>query len=170
MVKFSLLRDFNQVHWMDILKVPLHHPPIPQVPLASQIWAQQGSGMQRRAHRVGDRRANFQQGFGQHCLLVDVMDICQVAAKRACLQFLPALLALHVVGVPFASCDPSLLNPPIRLRRKLHPNPPRRADHGLGLRRVCLKTNPLKEVDKNVKRVLCWRNPASCDARYASST
>ncbi len=154
MVKLALLRDFNQVHWMDILKVPLHHPPIPQVPLASRIWARQGSGMQRCAHHVGDRWADFKQGFGHHCLLVDVMDICQVAAERAYLQFLPALSALHVAGVPFASCDPSLLHPPIRLRRKLRPNPPWCAEHGLGLRRVCLKTDPLEQVDKNVERVL----------------
>jgi hypothetical protein len=43
--------------------------------------------MQPCADRIGDREAKFQQLLGNHCLLVDVMDICQVVAEGTCLHF-----------------------------------------------------------------------------------
>ncbi len=50
----------------------------------------------------------------------------------------------------------------------LRPNPPRRADHGPGLRRVRLKTNPLKEVDENVERVLEESRILCCKIRVVN--
>jgi hypothetical protein len=55
----------------------------------------------------------FQRILGYHCLLVDVMNICKVAAKGARFHPIPALVALHIVGVPFSSCDRPVLHPEV---------------------------------------------------------
>jgi hypothetical protein len=45
------------------------------------------------------------------------MDICQVTAKGASLQYLLALPALHIVRIPFAGSNLPLLLPTVRLCR-----------------------------------------------------
>ncbi len=62
--------------------------------------------MQLSADSVEDRGSVFQQLLSYHCLLVDVVDICQVTAKGTCLQYLPTLVALDITRVPFARFDP----------------------------------------------------------------
>jgi hypothetical protein len=114
-IEAALLRDFHQIQWMYIPKVPLHHPTIPQVSLASWIRARLGARVGHLIYRIQDWWAYFEQLFGYHCLLVDVMDIHQVAAKR-CLQHLPALPAFNAVRVSLQSHHPSTLHPSVRLR------------------------------------------------------
>ncbi len=53
--------------------------------------------MQPCADRIEDRGVKFQQLLGNHCLLVDVVDICQVAAEGGCLHLVPALVALQLM-------------------------------------------------------------------------
>ena len=116
-IKLTLLRNLDNIHWVHIPKVPTHHPSIPQPSQASWIRARQVSSMQLCTDRIEDPGSGLQQLLGYHCLLVDVMDICQVTAERTCLQFLPTLMALNVVRVPFAHYDPPPLHPVVRLQR-----------------------------------------------------
>jgi hypothetical protein len=46
----------------------------------------------------------FKQVLGYHCLLVDVMDICQVAAKGTPFHPFPALITLHVTQSLTSGC------------------------------------------------------------------
>ena len=55
--------------------------------------------MQPGADRVCYGGPEFQQLLGNHCLLVDVMDICQVSAEGACLHLLPTRVTCHVARV-----------------------------------------------------------------------
>jgi hypothetical protein len=71
--------------------------------------------MQLHDDCIEDRGALFQQLLGNHCVLVDVVDICQVAAEGACLHHVPALVALNVAGVPFAHCDLTHPHPAVGL-------------------------------------------------------
>jgi hypothetical protein len=73
--------------------------------------------MQLSTDHVEDRELVFQQLLGYHCLLVDVMDICQMMAKGTCLQYLPALATLDVARVPFTCFDLPPLHLVVRLRR-----------------------------------------------------
>jgi hypothetical protein len=74
------------------------------------------------------------------------MDVCQVAANGACLHPFPTLVALHIAGVPFGSCDPAALHPGMRLGRKLGPNPTWYADHCVRFGGVGPPSYPLKQV------------------------
>ncbi len=111
----TLLGNPDKIHWVHIPKVLMHHPSITQPSQAPWIWARQVSSMQLCADRIEDGGLDLQQFLGYHCLLVDVMDICQVMAKGACLQLLPTLVALNVARVPFAHCDPPRLHPAVGL-------------------------------------------------------
>ena len=62
--------------------------------------------MQLSADHIGDWGEKFQQLLGNHCLLVDVMDTCQMVAKGICLHLLPAHVARNVGRVLFTYCDP----------------------------------------------------------------
>ncbi len=66
-----------------------------------------------RAGYVRRGRPVFKQVLDYHCLLVDVMDIFQVAAKGTHFHPFPALITLHVAGVPFGSCDCPALHPAV---------------------------------------------------------
>ena len=100
--------------------------------------------VQPSADRVCDGGSDFQQFLGNHCLLVDVVDICQVAAEGACLHFLPTRVTHHVARVPFACCDLPRHHPAVGLRWQLSPNPAGGADHGLSFCRVGLEADPFK--------------------------
>ncbi len=89
----------------------------------------------------------FQQVLGYHCLLVDFVDICQVMAEGACLHTFPALVTLHIAGVPFGSCDPAALHPMVQLGWKLGLNLAGCTYHCLCLEGVGLQTCPLEQVD-----------------------
>ena len=104
--------------------------------------------MQPSADRIGDQGAEFQQLLGNHCLLVDVMDICQVAAEGDCLHLLPARVARNVRRVPFTCCDPPYDHLAVGLRRQLSPDPVGGADHDLHLGCVALETNSLEQINK----------------------
>jgi hypothetical protein len=54
-VKYALLRDFNEIHWMDIAEMLPHHPPILELPSTSRVWTLQSSGVQFSVYRVEDR-------------------------------------------------------------------------------------------------------------------
>jgi hypothetical protein len=71
--------------------------------------------MQPCADHIEDRGTEFQQLLGNHCLLLDVVDICQVAAEGACLHLVPTLVTLNVVRVPFTRCDPPYHHPAVGL-------------------------------------------------------
>ena len=62
--------------------------------------------MQPGVDRVCHGGPEFQQLLSDHCLLVDVMDICQVAAEGACFHLLPTRVTFDVARIPFARCDP----------------------------------------------------------------
>jgi hypothetical protein len=117
---------------MDIPKVLSHHPAILQSYLAS--W-EQGSqaAVQLLADSVHHDRTNLKQVLGYHSLLVDVVDIGQVEAKGACLQYFSALAAFNVMGIPFAGRDTYPLHSAMGLGRELGPYATWGADHCLRL-------------------------------------
>jgi hypothetical protein len=114
-IELTLLRNPGKIHWVHIPKVSTHHTSITQPSQAPRIRARQVSSVQLCADHLKDQGLGLQQFLAYHCLLVDVMNICQVMAKRACLQLLPTLVALNVVRVPFACCDPPRLHPAVGL-------------------------------------------------------
>jgi hypothetical protein len=75
------------------------------------------------------------------------MDICQVVAKGACLHPFPALVALHIAGIPFGSCDPAASHPAIQLGWKLGPTLTWCADHCLHFVSVSPQPYLLEQVD-----------------------
>ncbi len=114
-IKLTLLGNLDKIHRVHIPKVPMHHPSIPQPSQAPWIRARQVSSVQLCADHIEDQGSGLQQLLGYHCLLVDVMDICQVRAKGACLQLLPTLVTLNVARVLFACCDSPRLHPAVEL-------------------------------------------------------
>ena len=56
-VKSALLRDFNEIHWMNIVEMLLHHPPISE--LAGTFWIRtlQSLGVQLSVYHVKDRES-----------------------------------------------------------------------------------------------------------------
>ncbi len=81
----SLVGDVYKVEGVQIPKVPSHHPTILQPTQTPRRRARKAMDVQPSADRVCDGGSDFQQFVGNPCLLVDVMDICQVAAKGASL-------------------------------------------------------------------------------------
>ena len=71
----------------------------------------------------------FQQLLGHHLQLVDVMDICKVAAKGTSQHSLPALVTLHWAGIPFGGQNLPALHPAAQFDRELSPYLTQDADH-----------------------------------------
>ena len=103
---------------------------------------------------VGCRGSMFQKLLGHHLQLVDVMDICKVAAKGTSQHSLPTLATLHWAGIPFGCRNLPLMHPTVQFDRELGPYPTRGADHCLRLCSICLKPHPCKKQDINVQRTL----------------
>jgi hypothetical protein len=54
-VESALLRDFNEIHLIDVAEMSPHHPPILESPGTSWVWTLQSSGVQLSTYRVEDR-------------------------------------------------------------------------------------------------------------------
>ncbi len=111
----SLLGDYNEIFRMNIPKILSQHPSVAQTSQKLRIRAGEAPRVQPGADCVHDRGSKFQQFLGNHCLLVYVVDICQVAAEGACLHLLPTRVAHNMAWVPFTRCDPPHLHPAVWL-------------------------------------------------------
>jgi hypothetical protein len=127
-------------------KVPPHHPAIPHSTLASWERASQAT-VQLLTDGVCHDETDLEEVLGYNKLLENIVDICQVAAKRACLQYLYALAAFNV-----ASTSP--LHPPVGLNWESSPDAIQGADHGLHLQRVHLKPHPFEKSHLTVQCAL----------------
>jgi hypothetical protein len=82
--------------------------------------------------------------------LVDLVEICKVAAERALPHVLPALSEGNNVSVPLGGrCVPST-HPPVQISRELEPDFSGGADHYFCLGNVGLETYTFKSTVKTV--------------------